>query len=85
LASATEFGPPDRIIPFGLAVLIFSESLVQGNILVKTPASRRRRAINCVNCDPKSIISIESDIALIPQISARDFGNTHLFTAALIA
>ena len=73
--------PTDRIIPFGLTALIFSESAVQGRISVKTPASLKRRAINCVTCDPKSIIRIESDIVLIPRISAKEFRNHPLFLA----
>ena len=53
-ASDTLFGPPDRMMPTGLRARIFSAGVSGGQISEYTDSSRRRRAISCVYCDPKS-------------------------------
>ena len=52
--SATLFGPPDKMIPIGLRLAIVDAGVSGGHTSEYTFNSRRRRAINCVYCDPKS-------------------------------
>src|SRR4029434_8373742 len=56
--SVTVFGPPDRTIPFGTNARTNASSTSYGWISQYTCGSRRRRAINCVYCAPKSRIRI---------------------------
>ena len=59
-ASGTEAGPPDRITAFGLSRANASAAFENGWISQKTPASRTRRAISCVTCEPKSTMRTKS-------------------------
>jgi len=52
--SDTLFGPPDKMMPTGFRARIFSIGVFGGHTSEYTDSSRRRRAISCVNCDPKS-------------------------------
>src|SRR5262249_52432207 len=52
--SDTLFGPPDRMTPIGLRAWIFSSGVSGGHTSEYTDSSRRRRAMSCVYCDPKS-------------------------------
>jgi len=54
--SVVEAGPPDRITAFGLMRLKAASADWNGTISEKTPASRIRRAMSCVNWLPKSMI-----------------------------
>src|SRR5215216_643335 len=53
-ASDTLFGPPERMIPTGFFALLLSRGVLNGTISEYTDSSRRRGAINCVYCEPKS-------------------------------
>ena len=53
-ASETLFGPPDRMIPAGVRARILSIGVSGGHTSEYTESSRRRLAISCVYCDPKS-------------------------------
>src|SRR4029079_8860934 len=59
-ASDTLFGPPDRMMPMGLRARIFSIGASGGHTSEYTDSSRRRRAISCVYCEPKSRTMIVS-------------------------
>ena len=54
VASDTLFGPPERMIPAGFRARIFSIGVSGGHTSEYTDSSRNRRAISCVNCEPKS-------------------------------
>src|SRR5215475_9770971 len=60
--SITDAGPPDRMMPLGanLSMVALSTDW-KGWISQYTPASRTRRAINWVTCEPKSTIKRRSD------------------------
>src|SRR4030095_15384537 len=53
-------GPPERTIPRGFQARMRSRSQVCGWISQSTWCSRRRRAISCVYCAPKSRIRMRS-------------------------
>ena len=53
-ASETLFGPPDRMMPAGRCARIRSSGVSGGQISEYTESSRRRRAMSCVYCEPKS-------------------------------
>ena len=52
--SATEAGPPERMMPFGFSRSKAASAAWKGTISQKTLASRTRRAMSCVHCEPKS-------------------------------
>ncbi len=52
--SETLLGPPDRMMPAGAHARIFSSGVSGGQTSEYTESSRRRLAISCVYCDPKS-------------------------------
>ena len=54
VASDTLLGPPDRMMPAGLRARISAIGVSGGHTSEYTDSSRRRRAINWVNCEPKS-------------------------------
>ena len=56
-SAVTEAGPPDRITAFGSRAAKAAAADWNGAISQYTPASRTRRAISCVTCEPKSMIS----------------------------
>ena len=56
----TESGPPDKIIPEGFSLSIFSSADQYGTISQYTESSRTRRPISCVYWEPKSRIRIFS-------------------------
>src|SRR6476619_5433211 len=69
-ASDTPFGPPERMIPTGIFSLSVSSGMLNGTISEYTDSSRRRRAINCVYCEPKSrtrIVWWGTNGGIIPQ------------------
>ncbi len=51
-SSYTEFGPPLRMMPVGFQARIQSAVRVGGWISEYTRASRTRRAMSCVYCEP---------------------------------
>ena len=53
-ASETLRGPPDSTMPAGRRSRISPIGVLNGRISEYTDNSRRRRAMSCVNCDPKS-------------------------------
>jgi hypothetical protein len=53
-ASDTLLGPPDKMIPAGARARIWSAGVSDDQISEYTDSSRRRRAISCVYCEPKS-------------------------------
>ncbi len=53
-ASDTLRGPPDRMSPAGCLARSVSIGVLNGTTSENTDSSRRRRAINCVYCEPKS-------------------------------
>src|SRR5688572_24020217 len=57
-ASDTLLGPPDRIKPAGRFARIESSGVLNGTISEYTDNSRRRRAMSCVYCEPKSRMRI---------------------------
>ncbi len=56
--SDTLRGPPERMIPIGCRCAIAAAGVLNGTISEYTDSSRRRRAINCVYCEPKSSTTI---------------------------
>src|SRR3984957_16431574 len=72
-ASGTDAGPPDRITAFGFSRAKASEALENGWISQKPPASRTRRAISCVTCEPKSTMRTKS-WAMRPHVAQRAAG-----------
>ena len=52
--SDTLFGPPERMMPAGFRARIFAAGVSGGQISEYTDSSRRRRAMSCVYCEPKS-------------------------------
>src|SRR5580704_9627024 len=69
-ASGTDAGPPDRITALGFSRAKASDALENGWISQKTPASRTRRAISCVTCEPKSTMRTKS-WAMAPHVAQR--------------
>src|SRR5277367_5212505 len=67
LSPYTEFGPPLRMIPVGRHSRTHSSDRVGGWISEYTRASRTRRAMSCVNCDPKSRIRMRLDTSTPPR------------------
>src|SRR5471032_305990 len=61
--SVTEFGPPDKMMPFGANSRMNASSTSYGWISEYTCDSRMRRAINWVTWEPKSRIRILSCMA----------------------
>src|SRR5215470_8159763 len=53
-SSDTLLGPPERMIPTGSFSRSFSGEVLNGTISEYTDNSRRRRAMSCVYCEPKS-------------------------------
>src|ERR1700722_17537416 len=72
-ASGTDAGPPDRITAFGFSRAKASEAFENGWISQKTPASRTRRAISCVTCEPKSTMRTKSWL-MRPHVAQRAAG-----------
>src|SRR5712691_9492828 len=69
-ASDTLLGPPERMIPTGFFSLSVSSGVLKGTISEYTDSSRRRRAINCVYCVPKSstrMVWWDTNGGIIPQ------------------
>src|SRR6266480_7880161 len=64
LSPYTEFGPPLKMMPVGFQSRIHSTVRLGGWISEYTRASRTRRAINWVNCEPKSMMRIRLLITL---------------------
>ena len=56
--SDTLRGPPDRMMPTGSRFEISATGVCGGRISEYTDSSRRRRAISCVYCEPKSSTTI---------------------------
>src|SRR4029077_17674180 len=87
-ASDTLLGPPDRMIPTGFFAPIVSMDVLNGTISEYTDSSRRRRAINCVYCEPKSstrMVWWDTNGGIIPQgIVPRRITAT-IFALALLA
>ena len=48
------FGPPERMMPLGCFARIAAIGVLKGRISEYTESSRNRRAMSCVNCEPKS-------------------------------
>src|SRR3984957_3479359 len=72
-ASGTDAGPPDRSTAFGFSRAKASEACENGWISQKTPASRTRRAISCVTCEPKSTMRTKSWL-MPPHVAQRAAG-----------
>src|ERR1044071_4352739 len=87
--SDTLFGPPERMTPTGLFSRIFSIGVLNGTISEYTDSSRRRRAINCVYCEPKSrtrIVWWDTNGGIIPQgLAVRAIKNTTFVLALCVA
>src|SRR5580700_1584518 len=58
--SYTDHGAPESTMPTGAQLLTSSSEAVQGSTTEKTFCSRMRRAISCVNCEPKSRMTMDS-------------------------
>ena len=82
-SSDTEFGPPERMIAVGFHARIHSSYRVGGWISENTRASRTRRAINCVNCEPQSRIRIRDVAPSATEVSATAVPDADLSFAAV--
>src|SRR6266513_6461382 len=78
LSSYTEFGPPLRMIPVGFHSRIHSTLRVGGWISEYTRASRTRRAMSCVNCEPMSMMRIRELIASELPFRTAEIEELHL-------
>src|ERR1700752_1519689 len=53
-SSDTLLGPPERMSPMGFLSRNVDNDVLNGTISEYTDSSRRRRAMSCVYCEPKS-------------------------------
>src|SRR4051812_35137061 len=77
-SSYTDAGPPLRMIPVGRQSLIHSTVRVGGWISEYTRASRTRRAMSCVNCDPMSRMRMRELMASVLPLRSVECEELHL-------